>query len=377
MDTKYKNKIIVAIFIIISAISFYYLYGIVLPFIIGLIMAFKCQRVISFIQKLVRNKSLATSLFLLGVSGALIFLLLFFAVFINKDFKRLQNSFQVLTTENSDKLDYAGQQIKNYAAKFYDLDAIETKLKTKADSLKSSLTDSNGTGIDTKAIEDTFNKIASVFTSNSKTETVKKPGFSILMILLMSIFYFVLILYNINYFDALRKRYFGGKVETKFQLVISDFNQSFIKYFSLRTKIVLLLSVIYLTAFIILDLPGFILFTILIVVLSYIPYFQFIVLIPIAISCLVLSTEGNHGFLFYYGIVGGVFIVASLVEEFVLNPFIMEKNIGMNPIIMILGLSVWSYLLGIPGILIGIPLTSLIIIYVKRYFLESYLKLNE
>ena len=50
----------------------------------------------------------------------------------------------------------------------------------------------------------------------------------------------------------------------------------------------------------------------------------------------------------------------------------MEKNIGMNPVIMILALSVWSYLLGIQGLLIGIPITSLIIIYIKRYFLTSY-----
>ncbi|MEI6435737.1 MAG: AI-2E family transporter [Bacteroidota bacterium] len=377
MITKYKNEIIVAIFIILLTMTFFYLYGIVLPFIIGLLLAFKCQPVITFIQKFVRNKNLATSLFLIGITSFLLLIFLFFAVYINKDFNRLQNSFHILKTQNKDKLDYAGQKIKNYLEKFYDVDEVKTKLKIKADSLKTSLTSSGETGIDTKAIEDAFNKIASVFTDNSKNEPDEKSKFTISFIALTSIAYFLLILFNIEYFDAWRKRYFGGKVDSKFQLIINDFNQSFIKYFSLRTKIVLLLSIIYLTAFIILNLPGFILFTILIVLLSYIPYFQYIALIPISISCLALSTEGAHGFLFYYAIVTGVFVFASLVEETVLNPFIMEKNIGMNPVIMVLAISVWSYLLGIQGILIGIPLTSLIIIYVKRYFLESYLKLNE
>ena len=125
------------------------------------------------------------------------------------------------------------------------------------------------------------------------------------------------------------------------------------------------------------DLPGFILITIFIIILSYIPYIQYIMLVPVAMACLPLSIEGSHGFLFYYGIAAGVFVLASLIEELVLNPLIMEKNMGMNPAIMVLALSVWGYALGIPGLLLAIPLTSLILIYVKRYFLESYLKLNE
>ena len=56
---------------------------------------------------------------------------------------------------------------------------------------------------------------------------------------------------------------------------------------------------------------------------------------------------------------------------------IMEKNIGMNPVVMILALSVWSFVLGLPGLLIGVPLTSLIIIYAKRFFLEPFTQLNQ
>jgi predicted PurR-regulated permease PerM len=71
--------------------------------------------------------------------------------------------------------------------------------------------------------------------------------------------------------------------------------------------------------------------------------------------------------------------LASILEEAILTPWIMEKNIGMNPVIMILALSAWSYLFGLKGLLIGIPMTSLIIIYTKRYFLPAYQKvvLNE
>jgi predicted PurR-regulated permease PerM len=119
-------------------------------------------------------------------------------------------------------------------------------------------------------------------------------------------------------------------------------------------------------------MPGMILITLLIVLLSYIPYLQYLALIPLAVGCLVLSVENEQSFLLLFGIVVGVFVSASLIEELVLTPWIMEKNIGMNTVIMVLALSVWGYLLGLPGTLIGIPMTSLLIIYIKRHIIPSY-----
>jgi predicted PurR-regulated permease PerM len=54
----------------------------------------------------------------------------------------------------------------------------------------------------------------------------------------------------------------------------------------------------------------------------------------------------------------------------------MEKNIGMNPVIMVLGLSIWGYLFGMAGVLFGIPLTSLLIIYTKRFFIPAFQRVS-
>jgi len=376
MIKKFNNEIVVAIFIAGFAVAFYFLYGLILPVFIGLFLAFKCLPIIVFIQKFVKNRNLATSFFLLGLIGILILSFVFLSNYINKDFKRLQNSFYVLTSQNKSTLDNVGQKVKEYVGKIYNVEDLETKLKMQTDSLQTK-TEGNESEIDFKAIEDAYNSIVSVFEKEPKTETAKKSGFSLVFIIFSSLLYFVLILFNLDYFIGLKNKYLIGKVDSKFQIIINDFNQSFVKYFVLRTKIVLILSIIYLTTFIILDLPGCILFTFLIVLLSYIPYIQYIMLIPISIACLVLSIENNHDFLFYFGIVSGSFVLASLIEEMVLNTYIMEKNIGLNTVFMVLGAMAWSYLLGVLGIFIGIPLTSLIIIYIKRYFLESYLKINE
>ncbi|NOU60121.1 AI-2E family transporter [Marinifilum caeruleilacunae] len=369
MLSKYKHEIILTAFVVLSAIAFFYLYGYFLPFVIGLLLAFACLPAIEKIQKLVKSRELASFLFLAGIMGIFVLSLVFFAGYVNKDFKRVNQSFHVLISDNKSELESIEQKVKTYVGEIYQSENLEMDFEAQVDTLKAKL----GDNLDTETISSAFGKITSVFQTDSEVEEKDdSESFGFLYILYSSLLYFVLILFNFDYFISLKARYFKNKIESKFQMVLDDFNRSFFIYFKLRTKIVLILSLLYILVFSILNLPGIIMFTLLIIILSYIPYLQYLSLIPIALSCLVLSIENEHGFLFYYGIVIATFIVASIIEELLLNPFIMEKNIGLNPVIMVLALSVWGYTLGTPGLLIGIPLTILIVIFIKRYVLESY-----
>jgi len=371
MNVKHKSEILVSILLIVAVVGFYYLYAILLPFFIGLALAIWCLPLVNKIQKLVKIRALATSVFLAGCIGFFVLFAILLGNYVNNDFKRLSKSFQVLSLQNKDKLNSVELKVKEYIAVFYDIDKLETSLKLKVDSASQSASSESIGEIDTQAIEDSFTKISGSLGSKSAGEESKKTSINVVSILLMSISYFTLILFNIEYFDALRKRYVGNKNTSLFNTIMYDFNQSFVKYFTFRAKIVSLLSLIYLPAFFLLNLPGVLLFTFLILLLSFIPYLQYLVLIPASVACLALSVEGNQSYLFYFGLVLGTFILASLVEEFILNPLIMEKNIGLNPVIMVLSISVWTYILGMSGFIIGIPLTSLSIIYVKRYVLVT------
>ena len=62
------------------SIAFYYLYGILLPFILGMLLAFSAKPIITRIQKIVKNKGLATTIFL-GINTGII--ILFFVFFTN------------------------------------------------------------------------------------------------------------------------------------------------------------------------------------------------------------------------------------------------------------------------------------------------------
>ena len=372
MIRKYKHEIILAALLIGFSFAFYYLYGILLPFILGLLLAFSAHPIIIQIKKIVKNRNLATTIFLSVIAGIIILFFTFLTQYINRDFKRLNQSFTILASNNKDNLDKAGQKAKEYIGDFYDFGELEKKLKFQSDSLITDLKEMDTSKLDTESITATLEEIISAFQSNEESVPDEKPAFGITFMLFSTILYFILILYQLDYFTEIRRKYFSSKARSKVSILIDDFNQSFVRYFKLRTKIVLLLSLIYITAFIILDMPGMILLTVVIVLLSYIPYMQYLALIPLSIGCLVLSIENNQSFLLFFGIIAGVFILASIIEEVILNPWIMEKNIGMNPVIMILALSIWSYLLGLQGLLIGIPMTSILLIYLRRYFLTSY-----
>lgn len=49
----------------------------------------------------------------------------------------------------------------------------------------------------------------------------------------------------------------------------------------------------------------------------------------------------------------------------------MGKAMGLNPAILLLSLSVWGTLLGFIGLIIALPLTTILIAYYQRYITKE------
>ena len=64
-----------------------------------------------------------------------------------------------------------------------------------------------------------------------------------------------------------------------------------------------------------------------------------------------------------------VFVVVQLFQDLFLVPKIMGKVTGLKPAVILLSLSVWGSLMGIIGMIIALPLTTLIVSYYKRWVL--------
>ena len=57
----------------------------------------------------------------------------------------------------------------------------------------------------------------------------------------------------------------------------------------------------------------------------------------------------------------------------VTTPKIMGNAMGLNPAVLLLSISVWGTLLGFIGLIVALPLTTLIIAYYERYVTKDYL----
>ena len=65
-----------------------------------------------------------------------------------------------------------------------------------------------------------------------------------------------------------------------------------------------------------------------------------------------------------------VYVVVQCIQDLVLTPRIMGKAMGLNPAIILLALSVWGSLLGFMGLIVALPLTTLLLSYYNLFVIE-------
>lgn len=85
---------------------------------------------------------------------------------------------------------------------------------------------------------------------------------------------------------------------------------------------------------------------------------------------LILGLIGGGGITLSAGIVG-VFLVANLMDNTVLTPKVVGKQMGISPLTIILVLLAGGELLGFLGMLLALPVTAMVKV-VGGYFLERY-----
>jgi predicted PurR-regulated permease PerM len=117
---------------------------------------------------------------------------------------------------------------------------------------------------------------------------------------------------------------------------------------------------------------------ILVGICTMIPYMKFVALIPGVIMALLKAADTGENVWFILLTMMAVFGVVQIIEDTLLTPKIMGKITGLNPAIILLSLSIWGTLLGILGMLLALPMTSLFYSYYKNYLAnESKKHIND
>lgn len=149
--------------------------------------------------------------------------------------------------------------------------------------------------------------------------------------------------------------------------IVNDVKDGMNKYFRGQALVAFLVGVLFSIGFLIIDFPLAIGFGLFIGLLNMVPYLQLIALVPtILLSLLKAADTGSN---FWWILAGAllVFCIVQVIQDAIIVPKIMGKITGLNPAIILLSLSIWGALMGIVGMIIALPCTTIILSYYKRY----------
>ena len=153
--------------------------------------------------------------------------------------------------------------------------------------------------------------------------------------------------------------------------ILSDLSEGMNKYFRGQALIAGIVGILFAIGFSIMRLPLGIVIGLFIGVLNMVPYLQALGIPPCMILGLLQSADTGTGYWIILLEITAVFCIVQSIQDLILTPYIMGNRIGMKPALMLLALSIWSSLLGVAGMIIALPITTVMISYYKRFVLHT------
>ena len=162
-------------------------------------------------------------------------------------------------------------------------------------------------------------------------------------------------------------RIFPKKNRPFWQALMNDVKRELNNYIRGQGMVALCMGIMFCIGFTIIGFPMAIGLGILIGILDLVPYLHTFALIPTAFLAMLKAADTGQSFRLVFGLAFLVFCVVQVITDMVVTPKIMGKAMGLNPAILLLSLSVWGALLGFLGLIVALPLTTLLIAYWQRY----------
>lgn len=156
-----------------------------------------------------------------------------------------------------------------------------------------------------------------------------------------------------------------------FRRLSEDLGRNMRGYFRGQALVALSNCVMFTLGFWIIGLPMPLGMGLFVGLISFIPYVQVVGFAPAAVLALMEMSDTGRSFWGLMALVLLVYIVVQVLQDTVFTPRIMGKIMGLSSAMVLLSLSIWSYMAGIIGLIIALPLTTIILAYYKRYILKE------
>ncbi len=337
--------IVVGLYLLVKSIS-----GALLPFLVGWLLAYLINPAVEFCQhKLgVKSRGLAILLSLTAIFGVLF--LIFCAIWplVAREVSRFAEIVDRFRNE-SGAIQFLPAAWVDFINRHIDFEAIVGNLSRED---IQSLLSQTGTGL-----QWLFSGSVSVL------------GW--LFVLFLIVLYMVFILVDYDKVIQWGPKMIPPKYKKTVLMVFGDMKAAMNRYFRGQALVVLCVTVLYSTGFALIGLPLGILLGIFIGLLNFVPYLQIIGYLPALLLCVLkaVAEGGNFGWIALSAML--VLIAVQVIQDGYIVPKIQGKLSGMNPALILLSLSVWGILLGFIGLIIAIPLTSLLISYYDRVIIRQ------
>lgn len=319
--------------------------NVLLPFLVACLVAYMLEPIVEFQQNKLklRHRAIPVFLTLLEVAAVLTALAYFFIPMVISEINQLDNMVKA-SGNHPLKTSFLPPDVAAYLQKYVSIENLQQYLSG--------------------------SRLMAVL---NKSTTVLSATVDFLLHTLewlIAIVYVIFIMLDYNHLMRGFRLVVPPKYRKKVYPVFDDIKNSMSIYFRSQALIALCAAIFYCIGFSIVGLPLAIVMGLIVGILYMIPYFQYVTLIPVVILCYISSLTGGGDFLPLIGKCVLVYVISQCICDYILTPKIMGKTLGLNPAIILLALSVWGTLMGIIGMIIALPVTSLMISYYKRYVLK-------
>ncbi len=186
-----------------------------------------------------------------------------------------------------------------------------------------------------------------------------------------ALLYLVLLLADYDHYATVWLKYVPRSQRAFLEKLSNDVAHNMRGYFRGQVLVAISNGMMFCIGFWLIGLPMPVGMGIFVGVLSFIPYIQVLGILPAALLSLLQMADTGSSFWAMMALVFLVYVVVQVLQDTIFTPRIMGQIMGLSPAVVLLSLSVWGYIAGIIGLMIALPLTTLMLAYYQRYILEE------
>ena len=329
-----------------------YLSDVLLPFVIGLVVAYFLDPVTNRVQHFIKQRVLAALFTLVSITLAVSLVAWFMVPMVGNELAQMGRTVSKMAA-NTELAQAAKEHLPENVWE-------EVNEILKRDDVKRYLTSDGAVQM---AKDTAKNLLPGAWGVLSGAANVLTFITGILVIML----YVVFLLIDYHNMAARWRDYLPPSMRDDVSRFVEEFIQATNRYFRSQALVACCVAVLFAFGFSIIGLPLAILMGIFIGLLNMVPYLQIVGTIPCLLLAGLKALEQGDNFLGALGLVLLVFGVVQLIQETVLVSRFQGEAMGLSPAIILLSISVWGKLLGFLGLILALPLTCLGLAYYRRY----------